>query len=111
MRKPIGSAAVRDAAVLASVLVLHLIGVAIIDFTISPFPGDPDYIYLVNGLDMLALHAPSYFDHPGTPVQVAIAFITGITWLTTMPMHGWARKMDDVLLHSQFYLGVISAIF
>src|ERR1700730_1385628 len=36
---------------------------------------DPAYVYLFNGLSILFGVAPGHVDHPGTPVQLFVAFI------------------------------------
>lgn len=111
MRGMFASAVCRDAAILVSVIVLYLAAAAAISHATAPFPGDPDYIYLFGGLDIISLRAPAFYDHPGTPVQTAIALITIVTWLATLPLHGFGSKLNDILLHSQFYLACICAVF
>jgi hypothetical protein len=34
---------------------------------------DPDYVYALNALNIVALHSPIHIDHPGTPVQAYLA--------------------------------------
>ena len=54
---------------------------------------DPDYAYFFNGLEILDLHPPSYYDHPGTPVEMLAAVIPEITRpRKSQPMVG-ARAM------------------
>ena len=36
---------------------------------------DPAYVYLFNGLSILFGVAPGHVDHPGTPLQLFVAFI------------------------------------
>jgi hypothetical protein len=38
------------------------------------FLNDPDYAYLLNGLNILRLHGPAQIDHPGTTVQLIAGF-------------------------------------
>jgi hypothetical protein len=36
---------------------------------------DPAYVYLFNGLSILSGVGPGHVDHPGTPVQLLVAFV------------------------------------
>jgi hypothetical protein len=73
--------------------------------------GDPDYGYLLNGLNLLQLHRPGQIDHPGTTVQILSAVISGVLWLARLPFGGASSPVDDVLLHPEFYLSVIRLVF
>ena len=111
MRKGLSGAERRDAWILGFIAVLYVAGAAAIALHIAPFPGDPDYQYLLSGLDILTLRSLNFVDHPGTPVQSLIALIGGVTWLARLPVHGFGVKLDDILGHSQIYLTAISAVF
>src|SRR3954469_24647980 len=78
---------------------------------IGPFRGDPDYSYLFGGLSILNLQTPGFVDHPGTPVQLAIAAISLLLWLVRLPFGGLASLSDDIITHAEFYLSVICGIF
>lgn len=91
---------------------LVLLAVAIYFRSIlDDFPGDPDYAYLLNGLNILQLRPPTHTDHPGTTVQLLAGLISGIVWLVRAPFNDWLRPVDDVLLHPESYLVVISLVF
>lgn len=110
-RKSLTSVGYRDFAVLAGLGALYLAAAFAINHVIGPFRGDPDYQYLLSGLEILSFKAPGFIDHPGTPVQSLIAVISLFTWLVTLPVHGFSNVLDDVLGHSQFYLTCIFTIF
>ena len=66
---------------------------------------DPDYAYLLNGLNIAEGAPPKHTDHPGTPVQLLAA--AGI-WLA----HGVTAPGDvlrmDVLTRPEFFLTVLN---
>ncbi len=78
---------------------------------IGPFRGDPDYSYLFGGLSILNLQTPAFVDHPGTPVQLAIAAISLLLWLARLPFGGLASLSDDIITHAELYLGVVCGVF
>ncbi len=67
---------------------------------------DPDYIYLLNGLNCATLEFSriGHIDHPGTPFQV----LTGIFILFTHLIAGQGPIVDDVISRPEFYLTVSS---
>ena len=94
----------RDIVIFAGLAALYVAAEWIIGRMAGPFSADPDYIYLFNGMNILTLRAPMYYDHPGTPVQGLIAIVIAMTWILTLAQHGLSNVKDEVLTHSQFYL-------
>ena len=70
---------------------------------------DPDYAYFFNGLEILNLHPPSYYDHPGTPVEMLAALAILVTWLLRLPVDG-ASILASATTHPEFYLNFINAV-
>jgi hypothetical protein len=95
----------------AAIAILYLASAALISRALGLFLPAPDYSYLMNGLNILSLHIPNHFDHPGTPVQVIIAFILGATWLLTLPWHGFSSLQNEILAHPQFYMQCVNCVF
>jgi hypothetical protein len=61
---------------------------------------DPDYVYLMNGLNVFSGFAPGQADHPGTTLQALIAGVIGLA-------HAWTGSgsvADDVLGRPEHYL-------
>ena len=77
---------------------------------VGPFEADPDYIYLVNGLELLTLHSPAYYTHPGTPVEIIVALVIGVVWSLSLPWHGLGDIRDHVLANPSLYLGWINVV-
>lgn len=82
-------------------------------FTLSVLKGpfwlgsnfDPDYAYLLNGLNLAEGHAPGHVDHPGTPVQVLCSWV--ISGAAMLSGHGSTdARQADVLARPEFYLCV-----
>ena len=69
------------------------------------FPDDPEYSYLLNGLEVLTFYPPSYISHPGTNLIMLMAVVNFFVWLVSWPFHG-AGLVTDVLARSQFYLAI-----
>ena len=44
------------------------------------YNSDPSYAYLFNGLLLLDWHSPHHKDHPGTTLQILIAFLVYLQW-------------------------------
>lgn len=67
---------------------------------------DPDYVYLLNGLNCATLEFSriGHIDHPGTPFQV----ITGIFIRITHLVAGQGPIVDDVISRPEFYLTVLA---
>ena len=103
--------ALRLSALPAGLLALYFFEAWHIGSLIGPFRGDPDYPYLFGGLSLLNFYTPGFVDHPGTPVQLVIAAIALLVWLARLPFHPFTPLTDDVIIHSQFYLACIGAVF
>jgi hypothetical protein len=74
------------------------------------FPADPDYAYLLNGVNILELASPGQVNHPGTAMHILMALIIGIAWLVRVPFFRFLSPGDDVLLHPELYLWVINLV-
>ncbi len=67
---------------------------------------DPEYIYLLNSLSILNLHAPAHTDHPGTTLQLIGAVILWLQWL----VHHRQPVNESVLAHPEEYLRGINLV-
>jgi hypothetical protein len=67
---------------------------------------DPDYVYLLNGLNILQGFVPAHLDHPGTPLQVIVALVIKIThWLA-----GSGDVAGDVVRRPDLYLYAVNGL-
>jgi hypothetical protein len=73
------------------------------------FPADPDYSYLMNGLEVLTFYPPSYISHPGTSLIMLTTLVNLVTWLVTLPFHRQGL-FTDVLSKPEIYLTAINAV-
>jgi hypothetical protein len=89
-------------------LLLLILGRIFVHMT-GAFADDPEYAYLLNGLEVLTFYPPSLVAHPGTNLIMLMAVVNFFTWLVTWPFHG-AGLYTDVLSRSQFYLSVHNAV-
>lgn len=71
------------------------------------FNVDPDYIYLLDSLNILNLSAPGHVYHPGTTVQMLGALIIK----AANPLTGAAAITVDALGDPEFYLHLIGIVF
>lgn len=94
--------------ILAAAPILLLAIAAIILAMVGGHSPDPDYAYFFNGLEILDLHPPSYFDHPGTPLEMLAALAILVTWLLRLPFDG-ASILASAVAHPEVYLNVINA--
>jgi len=69
---------------------------------------DPEYVYLLNGLNLAQLKGVGHIDHPGTPVQVLAAVTIRIVYTFTGPK-GISLE-TDVLTRPEIYLELINRI-
>ena len=99
----------RDDWPLAMVPVLLLILARLFVHMAGGFEADPDYAYLMNGLEVLTFYPPSFNNHPGTTLEMLAALVNLGTWLVCLPFHGMGL-VRDVLSKSQFYMGANNAI-
>jgi hypothetical protein len=74
---------------------------------LGPFPADPDYVYLLNSLNVLSLRSPAHTDHPGTTLQLGGAIVIAAVWLARWPLVQTPVQVD-VLLYPEFYLRCIN---
>jgi hypothetical protein len=56
------------------------------------FDQDPAYVYLLSGLGLLEGYMPSHVDHPGTPLQVLVAFVIALKWVI-MTAFGFEKEL------------------
>jgi len=101
----------RNIAVYVGIAAAYAVSAWAIGRAVGSFTPDPDYAYLLSGLDMLSLKAPVFVDHPGTPVQTIIAIVLGLTWIVSFPWHGFSSVQDQVLLHPEFYMECVNGVF
>jgi hypothetical protein len=94
--------------IFAAAPVLLLAIAAIILAMVGGHSPDPDYAYFFNGLEILDLHPPSYYDHPGTPVEMLAALAILVTWLLRLPVDG-ASILASAVARPELYLNVINA--
>jgi hypothetical protein len=101
----------RDAAVFALFAALLIAAAWIVGLAAGPFEGDPDYIYMLNGLELLTLRSPSYYTHPGTPVELIGAIVIALVWTASFIRHGFSNLQDHLLAHPVLYMSTINAVF
>lgn len=67
---------------------------------------DPEYIYFMSGLTLSdGAIKLGHIDNPGTPLQILVALVFRITWM--FRSHA-VPYVEDVLLHPDLYLSVVS---
>jgi hypothetical protein len=101
----------RDLAAFALVGGLVIAAALVVGAAAGRFEADPDYIYTLNGLELLTLRSPSYYTHPGTPVEILSALVIALAWLVSLPMHGLVSVQDQLLGHIDYYMRWINAAF
>src|SRR5262245_47286202 len=67
---------------------------------------DPEYPYLLNGLNLVEGVAPRHTDHPGTPVQLLAA---GGIWIAHAVTRPGTSVRADVLTRPEFFLSAVGA--
>jgi hypothetical protein len=65
---------------------------------------DPDYIYAMNALNVIALHSPAHVDHPGTPVQMFLASVFVVAHAATSLNGEPHSVIEDVVRDPERYL-------
>ncbi|NVO19648.1 MAG: hypothetical protein HXX13_08100 [Bacteroidetes bacterium] len=75
-----------------------------ISFNRTWFSGDPEYAYLLNGINILSFHPVGHADNPGTPVQSYSAVVLGISHLFRMDKA--SSLQVDVLTHPEVYVEI-----
>jgi hypothetical protein len=71
---------------------------------------DPEYIYLLNALNLLAFHAPFHTDHPGTTLHVLGAACLFVRWLGEAAAGGTASVQRSVLGDPEGYLRTLNLL-
>jgi hypothetical protein len=72
---------------------------------------DPEYVYLLNGLNIDTLQTPGHTDHPGTTLQVIDGVIILIKWALSSGFAGpWQSLQLAVLTHPEDYLHAIGLV-
>jgi hypothetical protein len=99
-----------EMAVLAAVPMGLILAGVVFRAMAGVFEADPDYVYLLNGLDILTLYPPGYYDHPGTTLEVIAAFVTWATWLFSPHLHNAPDIKTAVLLHPEYFLRAINLV-
>ncbi len=71
---------------------------------------DPDYVYLLNSLNITTRHAPAHADHPGTTVQELGAVVLWFRWALS-GIFGTTQPLTlSVLSHPEEYLRAINLV-
>jgi hypothetical protein len=79
--KRISSAVLLIVPVLVTILGLYSLRIIFpIYGGINHYNYDPAYVYLFTGISIFFGHGPVHVDHPGTPTQIATAFVAGLWW-------------------------------
>src|SRR2546422_2201809 len=71
---------------------------------------DPEYVYLLNSLNLLNIQPPSHTDHPGTTLQIFGAIVILGKWLLSCAVGPCVSLDDSVLSNPEAYLVTINAI-
>lgn len=102
----------KSKAAIVSLVVPLVMLIVSISFVVAngSFDADPDYAYLLNGLNILHFQSPGHADHPGTPLQILGGAVVGVIWLVRWIAQGQVPLDDDVLRHPETYLTCINAV-
>src|SRR5207244_11950688 len=71
---------------------------------------NPQYVYLLNSLNLLNIQPPSHTDHPGTTLQIFGAIVILGKWLLSCAVGPCVSLDDSVLSNPEAYLVTINAI-
>lgn len=71
---------------------------------------DPEYPYLLNGLNVATLRAPGIYNHPGTTLAVTEGAIILGKWAVGSLFGPWQSLRDAVLLHPEDYLHTMGLV-
>jgi hypothetical protein len=69
---------------------------------------DPEYVYLLNSLNLAGLKGVGHIDHPGTPVQVLGAVTIRVLHLLNFSLD--VDLQTDVLTRPEYYLNAINTV-
>jgi len=90
-------------------IILPLIfGIVGVSFNYARFANDPNYIYLLNGLNILNFQPVGHVDNPGTPVMEICAAVIAVSHLVKPGPS--AEIVQDVLSDPERYLGIIRVV-
>lgn len=79
--------------------------IAGLSFHRAQFSADPEYAYLLNGLNVASLKSVGHFDHPGTTAQMWNALIIRIVYAFDQSGQGSLQKA--VLGNPDHYVGIL----
>jgi hypothetical protein len=96
-------------AILLVPLLLHALAICFVAW-VAQFSADPDYIYLLNGLNLAGLHHTDLMTHPGVPAQMLSAVVILVGWLTRVGLQMTPSMPEDVMTHSDLYLFAIHVV-
>jgi hypothetical protein len=96
-------------AVLLVPLLLHILAICFLVW-VAQFSADPDYIYLLNGLNLAGFHHTDLMSHPGVPAQMLSAVVICAVWLARVGLHMTPSMPEDVMTHPELYLSVIHVV-
>ncbi|MFN0106116.1 MAG: hypothetical protein ACKV2U_29005 [Bryobacteraceae bacterium] len=65
---------------------------------------DPDYVYALNALNIIALRSPIHIDHPGTPLQTLLAGVFVVRHAASCLTGDCRSVIQDVLHDPELYL-------
>src|SRR5437016_12461503 len=65
---------------------------------------DPEYVYLLNSLNLLNIQPPSHTDHPGTTLQIFGAIVILGIWLLSFVGGPCVSSDDSILIMPLAYL-------
>lgn len=71
---------------------------------------DPEYVYLLNALNLLNLQPPSHTLHPGITMQIFGAIIILGKWISSCAVGACALLNDSVLHDPEAYLETINTV-
>ena len=69
---------------------------------------DPEYVYLINSLNILNFSAPHHVDHPGTTLHVLSALVILGRWLLGCALGSCESLIDSVLRDPEKYLRIVN---
>ncbi len=73
-----------------------------LNFNRTSFSGDPEYAYLLNGINIATLHSVGHTDNPGTPVQIYSAVVLRVAHLLNFKEK--EELQTDILRNPDYYV-------
>lgn len=83
-------------------------GIVGVSFNYVRFANDPNYIYLMNGLNIIKWQPVGHVDNPGTPVMELCAAVISVSQLISPVPSG--DIVQDVLNDPERYMGIIRVV-